>query len=111
MVKREKEHRPACVLDCQAAYPHLRAEGKEVRLDLLASRVILALKLGAPEELVVLCIAMLGLPHNKHHQLQRQAPCMHSASQVCVCARTRSCGVCTQSPGSSAGSARRRARW
>ena len=96
MVKREKEHRPACVLDCQAAYPHLRAEGKEVRLDLLASRVILALKLGAPEELVVLCIAMLGLPHNKHHQLQRQAPCktwalVHIALQNCTLKTQTAC--------------------
>ena len=74
MVEREKGHRPACVLDCEAAYPHLRAEGKEVRLDLLASRVILTLELGAPEELVVLCIAMLGLPHNKHTSYNVRRP-------------------------------------
>ena len=46
------------------AYPALRAEGHEMCLDLLALRVVLPLELGAPEELVVLGIAVLSLPHN-----------------------------------------------
>jgi len=44
------------------AYPALRAEGHELCLDLLAFRVVFPLELGAPEELVVLGIAVLRLP-------------------------------------------------
>jgi len=45
-------------------YPLLGAEGHELPPDLLASIMILALELGAPEKLVVLGITVLGLCAN-----------------------------------------------
>jgi len=55
-------------------YPLLGAEGHELPPDLLASIMILALELGAPEKLVVLGITVLGLCANTN-----TSTCQHFA--------------------------------